>query len=250
VLYPEEQATAMAQGGMHVGEIDPETLRGFKAGLRRRYSDEEILAELRGCADRIGRSPTMRDLTRDERARIHPQTAVERFGTWNAAKRLAGLPARRFATREELLRQLRALGDELGRIPRGSDLDTRRGTAPSRSLVWHTFGSLSAALREAGFDVPTASERRERALDHGVGLAGRLGRLPGFADWAAAASEDDELLREWQVYRLFGAGRGAWATFQYQIRERLLAAGRCVGEDGSVGKRRVSSARRRGRPAA
>ena len=42
------------------------------------------------------RSPTMRDLAGDAAARVHPQTAVERFGSWNAAKRRAGLPARRF----------------------------------------------------------------------------------------------------------------------------------------------------------
>ena len=175
----------MSQSASHAGEIDPEALAGFKAGLRRRYSDEEILGELQACAARLRRSPTMRDLAGDAAARVHPQTAVERFGSWNAAKRRAGLPARRFATREELLGQLRALGEELGRRPTGRDLKDRRGSAPSKSLVWHTFGSLSAALREAGFDVPTREERTSRALDQGGALAERLGRLPRFTDWAA-----------------------------------------------------------------
>ena len=34
---------------------------------------------------------------------MHPQTVIEHFGTWNAAKRAAGLMPRRFATREELV---------------------------------------------------------------------------------------------------------------------------------------------------
>jgi hypothetical protein len=42
------------------------------------------------------------------------------------------------------------------------------------------------------------------------------------------------MLTEWQVYRMFEARRGAWATFQYLIRERLVDEGAAVGGDGSV----------------
>ena len=110
---------------------------------------------------------------------------------------------RRFATREELLGLLRALGEELGRTPTARDLDARRGAMPSKSLYWHTFGSLANALREAGFDVPVGEERLERAVEQGAALARRLGRLPKFADWAAARKADAALLTEWQVYRMF-----------------------------------------------
>ncbi len=65
----------------------------------------------------------MREFSLDARAKPHPQTIVARFGSWNGAKRRAGLVARRFATREELLLQLRELGAELGRTPTGADLD-------------------------------------------------------------------------------------------------------------------------------
>ena len=57
---------------------------------------------------------------------------------------------------------------------------------PSKSLYWHMFGSLTNALREAGFDVPVGEERLERAIDQGAALARELGRLPKFADWAEA----------------------------------------------------------------
>ena len=217
-------------------KIDPAALAGFRAGLRRRYSDEEILEALRACAERLGRSPTMRDLADDPEAGLHPQTVVGRFGSWNTAKRLAGLSARRFATREELLDQLRALGKELGRIPTGQDLAARRGSAPSKSLLWQTFGSLTNALREAGFDIPSSEDRAERALAEGQLLALRLGRLPRFADWAEARREDAQMLTEWQVYRLFERGRGAWSSFQYILRERLVAAGTTVGPDGRVAR--------------
>src|SRR3954465_13045623 len=169
-----------------VAGIDPQELAAFPAGIRRRYSDEQILEELRASAERLGRSPTMKEFAAHPQAHVHPQTVIEHFGTWNAAKRSAGLMPRRFATREELAGQLRRLGDELGRVPTARDLDERRGTMPSKSLYWHTFGSLSTALREAGFDVAVGEERLERAIAQGAVLARRLGRLPKFGDWAAA----------------------------------------------------------------
>src|SRR5688500_16705036 len=109
-----------------LAEIDPEALASFQAGIRKRYSDEELLAELRACADRLGRSPTMREFGDDPKTRVHPQTVIEHFGSWNAAKREAGLLPRRFATRDELLHVLRELGDELGRTPTARDLEERR----------------------------------------------------------------------------------------------------------------------------
>jgi hypothetical protein len=217
-----------------VARIDPQALAEFQAGIRRRYSDQEILEALRASAERLGRSPTMKEFAADPAAGMHPQTVIEHFGTWNAAKRAAGLMPRRFATREELADQLRRLGEELGRVPTARDLDARRGTMPSKSLYWHTFGSLSTALREAGFDVAVGEERLERAIAQGCVLARALGRLPKFADWQAARRADASLLTEWQVYRMFEARRGAWATFQYLIRERLVEDGATVASDGSV----------------
>lgn len=217
-----------------IAGIDPAALEAFRAGIRKRYSDEQILAELRACATRLGRSPTMRDFAADPETTVHPQTVIEHFGSWNAAKREAGLVPRRFATREELVGLLHELGRELGRTPTAKDLDARRGSMPSKSLYWHTFGSLSAALREAGFDVPVGEERLERAVAQGLELARRLGHLPKFADWAAARRSDESLLTEWQVYRMFEARRGAWSTFQFLIKERLEEEGLTVSSDGSL----------------
>jgi hypothetical protein len=214
--------------------IDEAELAAFRAGLRRRYTDEDILEELRAAADRLGRSPTMREFARDPEARVHPQTVIEHFGTWNAAKRAAGLYPRRFLTREELLEQLRALGEELGRVPTARDLAERRRSLPSASLYAHTFGSLANALREAGFEVLQGEERLERAVEQGAVLARELGRLPKMADWAAARRDDAALLSEWQVYRLLDVPRGAWTAFQFLVRERLREDGVPVEPDGTL----------------
>jgi hypothetical protein len=178
----------------------------------------------------------MREFAADPETTVHPQTVIEHFGSWNAAKRSAGLVPRRFATREELVRLLRELGEELGRVPSAKDIDARKGSMPSKSLYWHTFGSLTNALREAGFDLPVGEERLERAVGQGVELAHRLGRLPKFSDWTEARKADESLLTEWQVYRMFDARRGAWSTFQFLIRERLRELGTDVAPDGRIAR--------------
>ena len=217
-----------------ISRIDASELASFQAAIRKRYSDEQILEELRAHARRLGRSPTMKEFAADPETHVHPQTVIEHFGTWNAAKRAAGLVPRRFATREELVAVLRSLGAELGRMPTARDLDERRGRMPSKSLYWHTFGSLSAALREAGYDVAIGKERLERAVEQGSELAQLLGRLPKFADWTDARKATPEMLTEWQVYRMFDSRRGAWATFQFLVSKRLAEQGVEVHSDGSL----------------
>ena len=214
--------------------IDRKALEAFQAGIRKRYSDEQILAELAACAERLGRSPTMREFAADPETNVHPQTVIEHFGSWNAAKREAGLVPRRFATPEELVRLLRELGERIGRTPTAKDVDANRGLVPSKSLYWHTFGSLANALREAGFDVPVGEEKLERALEQGVELAHTLGRLPKFADWSEARKQDESLLTEWQIYRMFEGRKGAWSTFQFLVRQRLGERGREVASDGTL----------------
>ena len=222
-----------------LAKIDRERLAEFQSGIRRRYSDEQILEQLAACAKRLGRSPTMREFEDDPKTTVHPQTVIQHFGSWNKAKRAAGLVPRRFATRDDLVRLLRELGEQLGRTPTARDLDEHRSSMPSKSLYWHTFGSLTAALREAGFDVPVGEERLERAIEQGAALAKRLGRLPKFADWAAARrGGDDSMLTQWQVYRMLEPGQGAWSTFQFVVAERLREQGVEVSPEGRLAKRR------------
>jgi hypothetical protein len=129
---------------------------------------------------------------------------------------------------------LRDLGEELGRTPTARDIDARKGAMPSKSLLWHTFGSLAQALRAAGFDVPVGEERLERAVEQGAVLARSLGRLPKMADWADARRSDPALLTEWQIYRMIDV-QPAWAAFQYLVRERLREEGAKVAPDGTLG---------------
>ena len=147
-----------------IRQIDPKALAAFQAGIRKRYTDEEILGQLRASAERLGRSPTMREFADDEAANVHPQTVIERFGSWNRAKRTAGLVPRRFATKEELLQCLRELGETLGRVPTAKDVDAHR-----RSCTVEI--ALLAHVRLADERAPRGRIRRP-----GRGGAARAGR--------------------------------------------------------------------------
>src|SRR2546430_5702973 len=136
-----------------VADIDRDALAEFQAGISKRYTDEQILAELKQSSERLGRSPTMREVAADAKTTVHPQTVIEHFGSWNRAKRKAGLVPRRLATREELLALLQELGKEVGRVPTARAIDEHRGKLPSKLLYWHTVGSLTHSLSEAGFDL-------------------------------------------------------------------------------------------------
>jgi hypothetical protein len=119
-------------------------------------------------------------------------------------------------------------------VPTAKDIEARKGAMPSKSLYWHTFGSLNNALKQAGFDVPVGEERLERAVEQGAALSLRSGRLPKCADWAQARRTDPSMLTEWQVYRMFDARRGAWSTFQYLIRKRLEQRGVSISPEGAA----------------
>ena len=171
-----------------VARIDPDALAAFQSGIRKRYSDEQILAELRSYAEParpLADDEGVRGRPGDARAPADGDRALRHLERRQAGGRARPAPLRdpRGAARASCAR----LGAELGRMPTARDLDERRGRLPSKSLYWHTFGSLSAALREAGYDVAVGEERLERAVEQGVGLAQRarpaarvrrLGRRP------------------------------------------------------------------------
>src|SRR5205823_10736113 len=74
-----------------VADIDRDALAEFQAGIRKRYTDEQILAELKQSSERLGRSPTMREFAADAKTTVHPQTVrseerrVGKEGRWRWA---------------------------------------------------------------------------------------------------------------------------------------------------------------------
>src|SRR4051812_21581919 len=136
-----------------VADIDRDALAEFQAGIRKRYTDEQILAELKQSSERLGRSPTMREFAADPKTTVHPQTVIEHFGSWNRAKRKAGLVPRRFAPPAGRLTLLKDLGKQVGRVATARGSDEHRGPMPPEPLCWHTLGPAPQAVREGGVRV-------------------------------------------------------------------------------------------------
>ncbi len=196
---------------------------------------ERALEELRACAQRLGRAPSMRQFRNDPATTVHPQRIARMFGSggWNAARRAAGLAITARRSDEQLLDALTALAARLGRSPMVSDIAQDTDCA-SPSLYVQRFGSLDAARTRAGI-VADPPVDVEAMIDAGVRLADHLGHLPSWSEWGAHRIRM-RLPSEWKIYRRWG-GEGAWDRFCYEILERQ-------GQSSSSARRRDSGAAR------
>src|SRR5918999_1453155 len=116
--------------------IDEAELAAFRAGLRRRYTNEEILEELR-------RTPTARDLA--ERGRSLPSASLyaHTFGSLADALREAGFEVLRGEERlERAISQGAELARELGHLPRMADWKTARRENPALLSEWQVYRML------------------------------------------------------------------------------------------------------------
>ena len=109
-------------------------------------SDEELLADLRSTAERIGKSTIgLREYR--ELGEYDDTTLSRRFGTWNNALRAAGLTLSNEVnfTDERLFENLLSLWQHYGRQPRRSEL-AKPPSEISQTPYSRRFGSWSAAL--------------------------------------------------------------------------------------------------------
>jgi hypothetical protein len=193
------------------------------ASRRQAYSDARLLAELTLCADRLGHSPTIDEFAADGAARVHPATIVARFGSWNAAKRRAGLAVSRLHTDQELLQALRELAARLGRTPSAAEIEAARPLTASRSTYSLRFGGTAQALKAAGLDVAIGvDEQLDAAIDAGARMAARTGEIPTMGGWHDLRAAGESLPSEWRIYRLCqGAGIAPWQAFTALVEDRL-----------------------------
>lgn len=197
--------------------LEPEIVRFRTESERELY--ETAMRELRVCSEALGHSPSMREYAAYDETTVHPQRIAKLFGKggWNAAKREAGLGVRRHATDEELFEHLIRMNTSLRRLPTSRDINADE-TAPSASLYLQRFGSLPDALRLAGL-APVGDELIGRILALGLSMRDMLERFPNWADWVAMRKQYPDIPSEWQVYRRFGGGEGAWRLFTYYLME-------------------------------
>ena len=82
--------------------------------MRQKISDEELLDKLRAFYKAYGRAPSVRNFPGSA-------TYEKRFGSWNAALQVAGLPINKpgFVSDEKMLTALENFHREHGRSPFG-----------------------------------------------------------------------------------------------------------------------------------
>lgn len=112
-----------------------------------KISTEELLADLRRVADKVGHSPTRSEY--EDHGDNSSATIKRRFGSWNEAKIKAGLePLQEHVSDEKLLADIRRVADELTHPLTYGEYENngRRG----RGTIEKRFGNYWSAMVRAG----------------------------------------------------------------------------------------------------
>ena len=143
------------------------------------FSRGGLISDLQKLAKQLGRRPSQTDVNRASKAGSSASAATytHYFGSFVEALKAARLHrmAGRIRGPNDNLRQgkyahadikdrLRKLGKMLGRVPTFDDVQdaSSRGECPNTTTIARHFGSFSAGLNAAGFDL---GERRENARE-------------------------------------------------------------------------------------
>jgi hypothetical protein len=171
---------------------------GVKSGVRSHnfwYSKNDLILQLKALAKDLGKAPSADDINRAscEGKCAGRTTFIRVFGTIKKARQAAGLGYERVKqyTRDQLIKRLRDLASELGRVPRRVDIDKDvSGKLPTSIIFDSEFGSFRTALLVAGLSAPVAKNRRftrVQLLQQLKNMHKELGRIPmvkDIEDWS------------------------------------------------------------------
>jgi hypothetical protein len=146
------------------------------------YSNNELLQLLRDKAKELGKSPTRRDIGKENNM---PSDTYyyHRFNTksWNKILQLAGLKVNHFQgyTKEECINKLRYYYQVLGKVPKKKDFEDNKWL-PSIYVYNKLFNGLTNACVEAGLiEKPLSEKERIKiSLFELIKLGKKLGRFP------------------------------------------------------------------------
>ena len=131
-----------------------ERAQRLRGGAPRRYSDQELLEELRRADTLALRTATVYSSHAGNHQLPSLATLIHRFGSWNRARRRAGLPTRPSPRKsygrtaaEECARAIAAVWSALGQPPTVQRYEQRRRLAdPCAATVRARCGSWADAL--------------------------------------------------------------------------------------------------------
>ncbi len=180
----------------------PKAIEAASAG-KKIYTRQEMIEILRRLNSKLDHPVLASDVDQLFRLGKAPShRAIEReFGGMAKARRSAGINnsykkdsgATKYwqkYTPEDLVEQLKKLGENLGRKPTDRDINraSKRGFCASATTFARMFESLPKAYRKAGFDnVRPRNYSDKEILDALKNLAKEKGRIPTFHEIAAAS---------------------------------------------------------------
>lgn len=156
---------------------------GLGVNRVRGMSDDYLIDKLKELKEEIGRVPRQKDIRQDENTPSVPRYQ-DRFGSWNDALVEAGFEPnqRKNAPKEELIKDLQQLRDELGRPPKYDEISSNPDSF-STTVYEERFGSFNAALEAASLDPRNVKNLdKEYMLDKLSELEEELGRTPAYDD--------------------------------------------------------------------
>lgn len=119
-----------------------------------KYSNEELLEEIRRLTQELGDTPSLAEFR--EQGEYSASTYYSRFGSWNDAIEAAGCQPNEPDSKipkEDLREEMQRLAEELGKKPTASEMNERGKYW--RSTYKNEFGSWNEALKAAGFEPET-----------------------------------------------------------------------------------------------
>jgi Homing endonuclease associated repeat/HNH endonuclease len=178
----------------------------------RNTSDEELLADLRGAAQKVATDYLSREQY-DSLGRFHPQTLAKRFGTWNQALALAGLRVQKpqRLTHDDAIADIRTVAQLLGKSTLTVAEYTQCGSF-SQHPITRLFGTWAKALEAAGLEVsphyhaPLSDEELHQNLESVWRILGRQPKQSDFRQPLSRIGHDT-------YTRRFGSWRGALEAF-------------------------------------
>jgi hypothetical protein len=158
------------------------------AGLppREQTPDEAFLSDLQNVAETLGHPPSIAE--QNEQGSFTAWEIRGRFGTWTGALEEAGLPSDGIhyveASDEELVEDIRRVGQEIGETPTTTDYLERGHWSPA--AVASHFGSWAAGLEAAGYD-PLRDEAgrisKDTLADDLERVADEVGGVPAHGEY-------------------------------------------------------------------
>lgn len=179
--------------------------------IRRGYTKEVLVKQLRVLTDELGRFPQRNDII--EACNAGKCASYNTFKKHFGSLHIAFIATRfgRVYTRKLLIKQLQALATQLGRTP--SDRDVKRASKGRKGAHPKTFvkvfGSFNAAIEAAGLlphpvDRPGGRYGKEELIRQLKSLASELGRTPTLSD-ISRGSKAGKCAAQATFRRVFGS---------------------------------------------